>query len=268
MTFTKLFSSITESTIWCENDQVRLVWITMLAMANRNGFVFGSAPGLANRARVPIESVREALAKFQQPDFDSRTKEHEGRRIEEVDGGWRLLSYAKHRAIRDEEDRREYMRELMREKRSKEKLAPVNPVSQCKPPLSQAEAEAEAVNKTPSVTEESFTLDAAVSYVLVETGWAGKRLRDVVHEVIYRELKKVGVLPKDAADAIIAAWRKYDPLEMPFKQGAETFLSTGTWRKSEKTWRNGKGPAQTPAGYESQSVIRKRELEQRKAQGL
>jgi hypothetical protein len=135
VTFTKLFSSITESTIWCESDQIRIVWITMLAMANKNGYVFGSAPGLANRARVPLESVREALVKFQEPDPDSRTKEFEGRRIKEVDGGWQLLNYAKHRAIRDEEERRDYMKNLMRQKRS------VSNVSHSKPPLSQAEAD-------------------------------------------------------------------------------------------------------------------------------
>lgn len=141
MTFTKLFASITESTIWCEDDQTRLVWITMLAMANKNGFVFGSIPGLANRARVPVESVRAAIFKFQQPDRDSRTKDFGGRRIEEVDGGWRLITYDKHRAIRDEEERREYMRNFMREKRA---VSNVSIVSHSKPPLSQAEAEAEA----------------------------------------------------------------------------------------------------------------------------
>lgn len=138
VTFTKLFSSITESTVWCENNETRIVWITMLAMANKNGFVFGSVPGLANRARVPVEAAREALRKFQEPDRDSRTKDFEGRRIEEVDGGWRLLNYAKHRAIRDEEERREYMKNFMRDKRS------VSNVSRRKPSLSQAEAEAEA----------------------------------------------------------------------------------------------------------------------------
>lgn len=142
MTFTKLFASITESTIWCEDDHTRLVWITMLAMANKNGFIFAAEPGLANRARVPLESVERALVKFLGPDRYSRSPEHEGRRIEKVDGGWRLLNYHKHRAIRDEEDRREYMRNLMRKKRQSVS-SPVSNVSQCKPPLAQAEAEAE-----------------------------------------------------------------------------------------------------------------------------
>jgi hypothetical protein len=144
VTFTKLFSSITESTIWCEDDQTRIVWITMLAMCNKNGYVFGSPPGLANRARVPIESVRDALKKFMSPDLDSRTKEFEGRRIEEVDGGWRLLNYAKHRAIRDEEERREYLKLYMRKYRKPDQLTTVNKLNRGKPQLSQAEAEAEA----------------------------------------------------------------------------------------------------------------------------
>jgi hypothetical protein len=47
VTFTKLFSSITESTVWDEPDRVRLVWITMLAMADKHGRVWASVPGLA-----------------------------------------------------------------------------------------------------------------------------------------------------------------------------------------------------------------------------
>lgn len=69
----------------------------MLAMANKNGYVFASEPGLANRARVPLESVLKALERFQSPDPYSRHKEKEGRRIEPIDGGWRLLSYQSYR---------------------------------------------------------------------------------------------------------------------------------------------------------------------------
>ncbi len=157
MTFTKLFSSITASTIWLEDNPTRIVWITMLAMANKNGFVFASIPGLASIAHVSVSATRRALNKCQEPDPDSRTKDFDGRRIEEVDGGWRLINYQKHRVIRDEEDRREYMKLLMRQKRKQERLAmlaTVSNVSRGKPRLAdvlaQAEAEAEAEeNQTP-----------------------------------------------------------------------------------------------------------------------
>lgn len=118
-TFTKLFSSITESTVWCESSDVRIVWIAMLAMADRHGRVFGTIPGLANRARVPVSACREAVKRFMEPDEDSRTKEHEGRRIREIDGGWVLLNHGKYRSIRDEEERLAYKAQKERERRAR-----------------------------------------------------------------------------------------------------------------------------------------------------
>src|SRR5947208_2024472 len=103
--FTKLFSSLIFSTVWREEMHVKVVWITMLAMANRHGDVLASVPGLADAARVSLRQCREALTKLAAPDPDSRTKTHEGRRIADVDGGWRLLNYEKYRAIRDADER-------------------------------------------------------------------------------------------------------------------------------------------------------------------
>jgi hypothetical protein len=122
VTFTKLFSSITESTIWVAPDPHRLCWITMLAMADRQGRVWASVPGLANRARISVEDTRAAIASFLAPDPDSRTKDHEGRRIEEIDGGWRLLNHAKYRAIRDEEAIKEAKRKYINTRRAVENV--------------------------------------------------------------------------------------------------------------------------------------------------
>jgi hypothetical protein len=120
-TFTKLFNSITESTIWVAPDTHRITFIAMLAMADQHGRIWGSIPGLANRARVPVEDARAAIASFLAPDPDSRTKDFEGRRIEEIDGGWRLLNHAKYREMRDADDRREYQREWDRKNRTRPK---------------------------------------------------------------------------------------------------------------------------------------------------
>ncbi len=123
LTFTKLFSSITESTVWCEPNHVRIMWITMLAMADRRGRVWGSVPGLANRARVSVEEARDAITRFLSPDPDSRTPDHEGRRVEPIDGGWRLLNHEKYRAIRDEESIKESKRNYINAKRAEERKA-------------------------------------------------------------------------------------------------------------------------------------------------
>lgn len=118
MTFTKLFSSITASTVWCRPSDTRVVWITMLAMADRNGRVWASIPGLAKEAAVSVQACRTAVDEFLAPDPDSRTKTNEGRRIEPIDGGWRLINHAKYRSIRDQEERRNYKAEKQREYRA------------------------------------------------------------------------------------------------------------------------------------------------------
>jgi hypothetical protein len=120
-TFTKLFSSITSSTVWMEPSGTRLTWIAMLANADRKGRVFASLPGLAHLARVTLEECEAAITTFLAPDKFSRTPAHEGRRIEPIEGGWQLLNYAYYRGIRDEEDTRASKREYMREQRAKGK---------------------------------------------------------------------------------------------------------------------------------------------------
>lgn len=121
VTFTKLFASITESTVWCEPDTTRLCWITMLAMADSRGRVFGSIPGLANRARVSVDAARTAINTFLSPDPDSRSSNNEGRRIEALEGGWRLINHEKYRAIRDHESIKETKRKWAAKNREKAK---------------------------------------------------------------------------------------------------------------------------------------------------
>lgn len=130
----------------------------MLAMADRKGRVWASVPGLANRARVPLEDTEKALATFLAPDRYSRTPDNEGRRIEPIDGGWQLLNHAKYRDMRDEVVRREYMRDYMKERRKQEKLT-VNPVRRG---LAKADAEAEADTEADSKALKSKAKVAAM----------------------------------------------------------------------------------------------------------
>lgn len=121
--FTKLFNSILASSIWSEDDKTRLVWITMLAMANEFGVVEASVIGLAHQAHVAKEDCQKALEKLLAPDSDSRSKEFEGRRIEQVDGGWKILNHGKYRHKMSLDERREYYRLKKREYRLKEREA-------------------------------------------------------------------------------------------------------------------------------------------------
>jgi hypothetical protein len=119
--YAKLFSSILDSTIWRESDHVRLVWITMIAMADKNSVVEASIPGLADRAKVSVENCEDALKRLKAPDKYSRTQEHEGRRIEDVEGGWFLFNHGKYRDLVTIQEKRKQDAERARRYRERKK---------------------------------------------------------------------------------------------------------------------------------------------------
>ena len=116
--YTPLFGSIITSSIWNESNETRIVWITMLAMADCRGIVEGSVPGLAHVARVETEQCRKALERLAAPDPDSRTLDNEGRRIHNILGGWQIYNLAKFR--QKAKSRSEYMRFYREERKRKE----------------------------------------------------------------------------------------------------------------------------------------------------
>ncbi len=98
--YVKIYGSILGSSIWAEALPTRIVWITMLALADQNGRVEASVSGLARFANVTVKDCRKALVALASPDPDSKSPEHEGRRVEKVDGGWTILNYLKYREMR------------------------------------------------------------------------------------------------------------------------------------------------------------------------
>lgn len=130
----------------------KVLWITMLAIADKNGEVHASIPGLARLAGISIEEAEKSIQKFLSPDPYSRTSDEEGRRVEVIDGGWMLINHEKYRKMASDADRKAKAVERQRRHREKRaRNAPVTPVSRQN---SQAEAEAytEASYK-PSVGE-------------------------------------------------------------------------------------------------------------------
>lgn len=92
-TYIPLFQDIRNSSLWAYDSDVRIVWFALLTLADPEGYVCAAVPGLAIAANVPLSKAREAIALFESPDQDSRSVEHEGRRLERVPRGWRILNY-------------------------------------------------------------------------------------------------------------------------------------------------------------------------------
>lgn len=160
--FAKLFSSITESSLWSEPKEVRLLFVTMLAKADQTGFVEASIPGLARVANLTVEETEAGLECLQSPDTYSKNPDNEGRRVLTVPGGFVLLNYEDYRSRRSTEERREYMREYMKDYRKQNvnnRKQSVSKVNRGKPPLSQAETETET--ETISTNEASASVAVA-----------------------------------------------------------------------------------------------------------
>lgn len=117
--FTKLDSSLIASSVWSEPDKTRIVWITLLAMADRNGDVKASIVGLAHQAREPLEDTMKAIETLSMPDPFSGRKEMEGRRILPIEGGWHLVTHSHYRNSLRIEEKREQTRKRVRKYRGR-----------------------------------------------------------------------------------------------------------------------------------------------------
>ncbi|KKL92042.1 hypothetical protein LCGC14_1888630 [marine sediment metagenome] len=144
--FVKIYGDkLLRSTLWVgANPATKVVWITMLALSDRHGVVIGSLPGLAHTSNVSLDETAKALEYFRSPDPYSQSKDHEGRRVEEIEGGWVILNYAKHREFRTEAQVKEAARkQKWRESQRVGRVPDMPDVLPC-PTVSRAEAEADA----------------------------------------------------------------------------------------------------------------------------
>ena len=121
MSLTELFSDVVSSSVWRQDDSTRIVWITLLSLKNANHIVPASVADLAHVAGVSVEECRKAIENLSAPDHNARTEAHQGRRIEQIDGGFLILNGAVYRKKRDKDQERRYRAAYMRAYRRKQK---------------------------------------------------------------------------------------------------------------------------------------------------
>lgn len=147
----KVYSQIFDGTLH-GHLEATAVFMAMIALADSEGVVDLTLTALTSRTGWPLEFIEKGIRELEEADPHSRTPTEDGRRIirlrDNTTWGWRITNYLKYREIKDENSRREYMREYMRNRRSKQ---PVNNVSSSKPQLAYAEAEAEEELRPPLV---------------------------------------------------------------------------------------------------------------------
>ena len=189
--FAKLSNNLVTSSLWSEDDKTRIMFITMLALADAQGYVSGTIPGLSDLARMSLSEGEAAIQKLLSPDKYSRSPEGEGRRIILTDGGFLLTGYARHRVKRDPEKRREQNKEAQARFRAKQDDSkPI--VSQSKPKSAQAEDRRQSAEAEACLKDSDKGAETDSSKRVVFANWM--QLREKITDEFPRNKTVVGML--------------------------------------------------------------------------
>lgn len=213
--YNKLFTKILDSSIWLEPTHIRLVWLTMIAAMDEDGFAqFASVANLAYRARLTEEETQEAVDCLSAPDPNSSDQDFEGRRIERVPGGWQILNASKYREIVTREVAREKTRlRVAKFRESKRAVTNSNaPVTVVKRPVTPSEADTVSRSDTDTVSRSlGFAVPACFEniegFTAALAGWIEHRKKirkPATGRAIQLLVDKLSSRPHDAVRALDA----------------------------------------------------------------
>lgn len=97
--FVKLDCGITNSSLWFEPPETRIVFITLLTKCDSEGYARCVRKALERDSNVASDAFERAMECLESPDPSSRDSSNEGIRIEKCEGGWLVLNYHKWRSF-------------------------------------------------------------------------------------------------------------------------------------------------------------------------
>lgn len=119
--YVKLFNKILDSSI-ADNRKLRHFFTDLLLCSDPDGNVVMTKSAISLRIRATIEEVEWGLNELMKSEDGSGTMDHQGRRIEPLDGhgyGWKILNYELYRDIKSARQLREETAERVRRHRDK-----------------------------------------------------------------------------------------------------------------------------------------------------
>ena len=216
----------------------------MLALADRDGIVHCTIPGLADRARISLEQCEYALARFQQPDRYSWSKEAEGRRIKVVDEGWYIINHAKFRELMSIEETREKTRLRVQRYRERNRK-PLQNVTSVTSNASNDIATASATT-TAKATTTPPTPPSQIPENMPALNYARKILEDLPLPITQTNMRTVAAAiesevknGKSAGDAYLFVWEGVSQAKIEGIRIDKFFFEDGKYRLENR--RNGNG---------------------------
>ena len=118
----KLFTKMYDGTLHGKWEAL-VTFQQMIVLCDADGIVDMTPETIAARTSIPLHIIEKGIGILEAPDPYSRTPDHEGRRIERIDGhrpwGWRIVNHAKYTALQDADQVREQTRDRVRRHREK-----------------------------------------------------------------------------------------------------------------------------------------------------
>jgi hypothetical protein len=278
MAFVKLDIGILESTLWTDRG-ARDVFITSLLMAEPReitnptpqlepdglqptgfivppgwyGFVPAAGIGIIRRAMVNQDEGMDALRVLGSSDVQSRSTEHDGRRLVRVNGGFIVLNFMKYR----DKDHTAAVRQARLRARRKG-LSVTEPARDVTPlqtvtgrDVTQSDADTDADtedNSTPRRGRSSApNCTESAKWYCNSFSVVGEKAYGTVRQGIELETKTSTESPQEIANRMIEARQSFSAIpkaDVEFDGGHVWFISSGTYKKPE-SWR--KARAATPA---------------------
>lgn len=227
MGFTKLDEGILQSSVMAEDSDTFKVWISLLAACRDDGIARVSPVYLASVCHLSIETVAKSLGKLKKPDPYSRTKDSDGIRVREVDGGFEVVNYLKYRA--------RSVSEYERERKRQQRLVPECPGQSGNVPGRSASASA-SDSASSSEKEEEWR----EGFKSFWEKWPRQVHKEDARDA-YLALRRAGVLQEEIMAAAVGYFnylrnnalekhREYTD-ELLYSMHLSTFLRKNRWRE-------------------------------------
>lgn len=124
--YAKIFDSIYDGSLR-RDWKALVVFQQLLILCDQEGYVDKTIDAISKRTTIPEDIVRHGIAELSKPDPESRSQEHEGRRIVLIaphrNWGWRVVNYGEYRDIKNQDQLRDYWRGKKKEQRSKTEVS-------------------------------------------------------------------------------------------------------------------------------------------------
>jgi uncharacterized phage protein (TIGR02220 family) len=198
-----MFQQIHDSSV-ADDYLMRLVFMDLLILADRDGLVNKTPEAIARRTAVPLEIVDEQLRKLMAPDPKSNTPDCDGRRLVPIEEGkpwgWRIVNYKKYRNIKSSDELRAQTRDRVAAFRERKRA------------VAEENQEPAADPNSPDIPEKTLRFSLARPVLAHLNEKAGKKFRDTDDNLtlVAARLKEVdddiGGMMK-MIDRQVALWR-------------------------------------------------------------